>query len=980
MPEFGFSRIKSGKIEPLEDNTYDIGKNTLRWRDIYLSGKAYASEFVGTVDYSNIRLPSGVWTNLNADELDGYHASDFAPASHTHSRSDITDFFASPFWTYIPDKPFSTLGSEFTVSSGELQVASIDFSKVTNRVSSLITFDSSLVPNADGSYDLGNSSYHWRRLYLGGQLADGTAISVDSNGRCNVIKMSVAGVDKGVICVYNVDGGDIQFRVNADVTNTLFDPNYPSWTIRVSGKFDAVDFLRKTSTTGYVYVLRVTSGDIMSYRTVRPASDNAYDLGNESYRWRNGYFAGFLDVGSLRIGGTEVITSGRVLQNVTADASIITSGTLAWERIAENFPRYAEEVINDVSLQGWMVFDGENDYALIDPFSVNSQSVTVIVMINTKSVPQVGWDRKVPIRLNFPSFAITIRLVPSTGNIEVGTAGPGYDIRYVETAVLNEWQVWAIRITDGNTLSVFKNGSKVFTYSKTYPDEDSELLSLGGVYQFVASTAYNGGIAYVFVYSPALSDEEIQQICKDPTNPPTDGLVLWLDGSSIDYANRIWRDKSGNGNDAVIYGAVPGGFPPKFHTHSSADVVYNSSMIPSSDNAFDIGDGSHYWRNIYWKGTLYGGSGAKIDFAEETGDKILLWGNTFGIGIEFATLKMWVRDPGSSHYFKWYRRTDDGTETLVMYLNTYYGLLPGQDDAYNLGSDGMKWHNIYYKGTLYGGSAEFSGKLQTGLPVGFGEAGVGSKVIIKSTDACCGQLQIGNPGDNEASIGFVPQVTGFGCPPSSDAGYVFVAGVGVWGIGADHWGIGEKLVTASWVWKVSHVGTVVQKGDLLPASDNAVDIGNESLRWRNISYGGVLRVYVPGSATKQVIAFNEAGNDIFSVRYNGAGFSPNNALEIVDEYGGYGTIFSIKQTGEASLKGSFLPMSDNASDLGNSTYRWKDGYFAGTVYASQFIGNIDWSYVVNKPNLVIGNGTKYVFVGSTEPTATQVGDIWIETY
>jgi len=167
MPEFGFSRIKSGKIEPLEDNTYDIGKDTLRWRDIYLSGKAYASEFVGTVDYSNIRLPSGVWANLNADELDGYHASDFAPASHTHSRSDITDFFSSPFWENIPDKPFSTLGSEFTVSSGELQIASIDFNKIMNRLSSLITFDSSLVPNADGSYDLGNESYRWRYVYAG---------------------------------------------------------------------------------------------------------------------------------------------------------------------------------------------------------------------------------------------------------------------------------------------------------------------------------------------------------------------------------------------------------------------------------------------------------------------------------------------------------------------------------------------------------------------------------------------------------------------------------------------------------------------------------------------------------------------------------------------------------------------------------------------------------------------------------------------
>ncbi|HOR65849.1 MAG TPA: hypothetical protein PLE18_13430, partial [Candidatus Sumerlaeota bacterium] len=38
------------------------------------------------------------------------------------------------------------------------------------------------------------------------------------------------------------------------------------------------------------------------------------------------------DFSELQIGGTTVITSGRVLQNATADASVITAGTLSTDR------------------------------------------------------------------------------------------------------------------------------------------------------------------------------------------------------------------------------------------------------------------------------------------------------------------------------------------------------------------------------------------------------------------------------------------------------------------------------------------------------------------------------------------------------------------------------------------------------------------------------------------------------------------------
>jgi len=67
--------------------------------------------------------------------------------------------------------------------------------------------------------------------------------------------------------------------------------------------------------------------------SVQPVADNTYDLGSSSYRWRNLLLAGYANIGSLQIGGTEVIDSLRNLKNVSIDASLITSGTIALARL-----------------------------------------------------------------------------------------------------------------------------------------------------------------------------------------------------------------------------------------------------------------------------------------------------------------------------------------------------------------------------------------------------------------------------------------------------------------------------------------------------------------------------------------------------------------------------------------------------------------------------------------------------------------------
>ncbi|MEM2163726.1 MAG: hypothetical protein QXR62_04800 [Candidatus Bathyarchaeia archaeon] len=110
-------------------------------------------------------------------------------------------------------------------------------------------------------------------------------------------------------------------------------------------------------TDGYNLVLNSADygADIVSKGTIRPWSDAVYDLGVSGFRFRNLNLTGeiviggdtrlyrsaadqlktddSLDVYDLDVGGVNVITSGRILQNVSADAGIITSGRFSFSRL-----------------------------------------------------------------------------------------------------------------------------------------------------------------------------------------------------------------------------------------------------------------------------------------------------------------------------------------------------------------------------------------------------------------------------------------------------------------------------------------------------------------------------------------------------------------------------------------------------------------------------------------------------------------------
>lgn len=132
--------------------------------------------------------------------------------------------------------------------------------------------------------------------------------------------------------------------------------------------------------------------------------------------------------------------------------------------------------------------------------------------------------------------------------------GLGYRFRGIYPASEGGWH-HDVLVFDRSTkqLFLYRDGELIATknYDYTVSWTPTSTLWIGKYADY-----FSGGIALVQLYTRMLSAEEVQQLYQDPMNPPT-GLVLWYAPDSVDVANGLWRDKSGNGNDGTIFGAMP---------------------------------------------------------------------------------------------------------------------------------------------------------------------------------------------------------------------------------------------------------------------------------------------------------------------------------------------------------------------------------------------------------------------------------------
>ena len=290
-------------------------------------------------------VPSGkyVCATSRSDQLPSWNdipdkPSTFPPEPHTHNRSDITDFWASPFWNNIPDKP-STFPPSAHASSHK-----------PGGSDALFPADFHITPASDNAYDIGTTTLRWRDGWFANGLAVGditsradklhvksspdTGILVESTGDhpaitlkgydgTNYYSTKLVGAYHGrnIEWHHPITGGYFMFVApSATSDNPLqncwklwFRCHYWNGSASKNFEIQIIPEVLDTSPTGRLRFWMSVAGDVLtlhsstgiiSHKNVIPSTDNAFDLGSESYRWRsvravNGYFSNIVQVGDL---------------------------------------------------------------------------------------------------------------------------------------------------------------------------------------------------------------------------------------------------------------------------------------------------------------------------------------------------------------------------------------------------------------------------------------------------------------------------------------------------------------------------------------------------------------------------------------------------------------------------------------------------------------------------------------------------------
>lgn len=165
------------------------------------------------------------------------------------------------------------------------------------------TKSESLVPSLNNTYNLGDSGYKWKTLYIGGEIQVGGKISIDTNNSIDILDIKHTGTT-----VYRFSTSALYPNTNNSID--LGASSYTWKDLYLGGKV----YLNASSTTtittnasGEIVVDRNgttifnfgnTNGITQCYYSFQPIIDNHASIGSTTNRWNNIYFAGYLNSGS----------------------------------------------------------------------------------------------------------------------------------------------------------------------------------------------------------------------------------------------------------------------------------------------------------------------------------------------------------------------------------------------------------------------------------------------------------------------------------------------------------------------------------------------------------------------------------------------------------------------------------------------------------------------------------------------------------
>lgn len=261
-----------------------------------------------------------------------------APAVHTHTKSNITDFPAYG----------TTAGTICEGNDSRLSDARTPVAHTHSKADITDLFNSDFIPSANNSYNLGSSSYQWKSVYAQSYYYNGTAWGLD---KANTWSANNIFTSNAFVTAYGY-----RLRIKSDAMKLGTVPSSNQWTgmqfvdKNNSTISEIVQSFQGSGNTFYrinVYpneansqsrsVIAYTYNSANNVNTLQvtsdllPASNNTYDLGISNQKWKtlNGVNPGALSLPS-QIGYVTIDTTNWDLTGNTSNPNFYTSTADGW--------------------------------------------------------------------------------------------------------------------------------------------------------------------------------------------------------------------------------------------------------------------------------------------------------------------------------------------------------------------------------------------------------------------------------------------------------------------------------------------------------------------------------------------------------------------------------------------------------------------------------------------------------------------------
>ena len=310
-------RFQDGAIIPVTDNDIDLGTSSLEFKNVYVDGTAFI-DTVSIGDTDNTVITDNAYTvsgnltfdvtgdiNLDADGGDVVLKDDGTTyATLTSNSGNLTL------------KSGTTTAVTFTGANADI-AGTLDVTGATvldssllvkgnttlgNATSDTVTYTARAVtdflPNADATYNLGNSSLEWNNLWLDG-TANVDTLQVDENATVTG-GMSVGG--NMSTTGNNVIGGNLSVNGNTSLGDTAA---------------DTVTF----------------NADVAS--NIIPSADSTHSLGDSSNYWSNAYIDSITTTGAVTIGTT--LSVGTTLDMTSGQINNVATPTLSSDAATKGY-------------------------------------------------------------------------------------------------------------------------------------------------------------------------------------------------------------------------------------------------------------------------------------------------------------------------------------------------------------------------------------------------------------------------------------------------------------------------------------------------------------------------------------------------------------------------------------------------------------------------------------------------------------------